>query len=178
MVEDRIGYRYAKSAFALAQERKELDAAQADMAMIHEVCNQNPDFLAMLQSPIINGQKKLEILTKIFAGKFQTKLVPLLLEMLTQKGREKFLFQVTTSFMALYDEVKGIVRGKLTSATALPEATVASIRKDLEASTGKAFHLETSVDPDLIGGFTLKVGDRLFDGSVSASLRRLKQHLS
>lgn len=178
MVEDRIGYRYAKSAFALAQERKELEAAHADMAMIHAVCLQNADFLAMLQSPIISGKKKLEILTKVFEGKFKTRLVPALLEMLTRKGREPFLLQVTTSFMALYDEVKGIVRGKLTSATALPEATVASIRKSLESSTGKEFHIETSVDPALIGGFTLKVGDSLFDGSVSASLRRLKQQLS
>lgn len=178
MVEDRIGYRYAKSAFSLAQEQKDLDNTHSDMKMISDLCQENHEFVAMLQSPIINGTKKQEVLNLIFKGKFETKLVPLLVEMIVRKGREAFLPHVAHSFMEMYDEVKGILRGVLTSAVELPKATIAEIKANLEKSSGKAFEFTTEIDPELIGGFTLKVGDTLFDGSIEASLRRLKQELT
>lgn len=178
MVEDRIGYRYAKSAFSLAQEQKDLDNAHSDMKMISDLCRENSEFVGMLQSPIINGAKKQEVLNLIFNGKFETKLVPLLIEMIVRKGRESFLPNVAHSFMEMYDEAKGIMRGVLTSAVELPTATVAEIKANLEKSSGKSFEFTTEINPDLIGGFTLKVGDTLFDGSIGASLRRLKQELT
>lgn len=178
MVEDRIGYRYAKSAFSLAQEQKELDKTQADMKMIHDLALESDEFANMLQSPIIGGTKKQEVLNAVFDGKFQTKLVPLLIEMIVKKGRESFLPNVAASFMDMYDEATGVVRGVLTSAVELSDSTIAEIKAGLEKSYGKKVEMSTEINPDLIGGFTLKVGDRLFDGSLSASLRRLKQELA
>lgn len=178
MVEDRIGYRYAKSAFSLAQEQKDLDNVHTDMKMISDLCQENAEFVGMLQSPIIGGTKKQEVLNAIFDGKYQTKLVPLLIEMIVKKGREAFLPNVAHSFMEMYDEAKGILRGVLTSAVELPKATIAEIKTNLEKSSGKSFEFTTEVNPELIGGFTLKVGDTLFDGSIGASLRRLKQELT
>lgn len=178
MVEDRIGYRYAKSAFSLAQEQKDLDNVHTDMKMISDLCQENTEFVGMLQSPIIGGTKKQEVLNVIFDGKYQTKLVPLLIEMIVKKGREAFLPNVVHSFIEMYDEAKGILRGVLTSAVELPKATIAEIKANLETSSGKSFEFTTEVNPELIGGFTLKVGDTLFDGSIEASLRRLKQELT
>lgn len=178
MVEDRIGYRYAKSAFSLAQEQKDLDSVHSDMKMISDLCHESTEFVNMLQSPIIGGPKKQEVLDLIFKGKFKTKLVPLLIEMIVRKGREAFLPHVAHSFMEMYDEAKGILRGALTSAVELPSATIAEIKSNLEKSSGKSFEFTTEINPDLIGGFTLKVGDTLFDGSIAASLRRLKQELT
>lgn len=178
MVEDRIGYRYAKSAFSLAQEQKDLESVHTDMKMISDLCQESTEFVGMLESPIIGGSKKQEVLNLIFKGKFKTKLVPLLIEMIVRKGREAFLPNVAHSFMDMYDETKGIVRGVLTSAVKLPAATIAEIKANLEKSSGKSFEFTTEVNPDLIGGFSLKVGDTLFDGSIEASLRRLKQELT
>ena len=177
MVEDRIGYRYAKSAFSLAQEQKELDPAHADMKMIHDLCVDSRDFVGMLESPIIAREKKQEVLDKIFAGKYQTKMIPLLVQIIVQKGRESFLPNVAEAFLDMYDEAKGILRGVLTSATELPAATVAEIKSTMEKTSGKTFEMTTEIDPELLGGFRLKVGDKLFDGSVASSLRRLKQEL-
>ncbi len=177
MVEDRIGYRYAKSAFSLAQEKQELEAAKADFQLIHDVCEENPDFLGMLRSPIIGTSKKQQVIDLVFQGKFRTKLVPLVVQMVTQKGREKYLVQVASSFLGMYDEVKGIQRGVITSATPLTPETIASIKSTMEKNFGKTLEVTTMLNPDLIGGFKLKVGDSLFDGSVSSALRRLKQEL-
>ncbi len=178
MVEDRIGYRYAKSAFSLALEHQELEAVRDDMSMIHDLCHDSREFSNMLVSPIISGKKKLEVLELIFDGKFRTTMVPLLVQMIVQKGRESFLPNVTEAFLGMYDEAKGILRGVLTSASELSAATVEDVKAAMEKSTGKSFEMTTEVDPDLIGGFKLTVGDRLFDGSLSSSLRKLKQELA
>ncbi|MDP5170270.1 MAG: ATP synthase F1 subunit delta [Bacteroidia bacterium] len=178
MVEDRIGYRYAKSAFSLAQEHNELEAAKADMQMLHDLFAQSAEFRSMLQSPIIQGAKKQAVLDLIFKGKFETKVVEHLIRIIVSKGREPFLQNVASAFLDMYDEATGVLRGVLTSAVALPAATIAQIKASMESTTGKTFEMTTEVNPELIGGFTLKVGDSLFDGSMSSSLRRLKQELT
>jgi F-type H+-transporting ATPase subunit delta len=175
MVEDRIGYRYAKSLFDLAKEKQILEDVREDMALIHQVCIENRDFLVMLKSPLINGDKKLKVLRSIFSKKFTSDFTQLLMDIIVKKGREKFLDYVAKSFLQLYDIEKHIQRGKLISAKPLSNEQVEQIKAEVAKETGDTFELEMEVDPSLIGGFVLKIGDKLFDGSIATSLRQLKQ---
>lgn len=175
MVEDRIGRRYAKSVFGLAQEKGMLDEVQADMALISSVITENRDLTSLLNSPIVNSGTKETILSQIFKGHLKGKLSSLLIDMLVRKGREMYLLHVANAFLELYDAHKGIARGVLTAAVEMDAAQVDRIKSELSKKTGLQFEITTEVDPDLIGGFTLKMGDNLFDGSVSGSLRRVKQ---
>lgn len=178
MVEDRIGYRYAKSVFGLAEEKKILDTVQKDMATIAEVSNGSPDFVAVLNSPLINMGKKESIVNAIFDKQFSSELTPLLTAMLVRKGREMYLPHVAKAFLKLYDDSKGVARGTLTSASKLSDKEEKEITQAMEEKMGKKLALEVEVNPELIGGFVLKVGDQLFDGSVSSSLRKIKQELT
>ena len=178
MVEDRIGYRYAKSVFGLAEEKKMLDKVQADMETISAVCKASPDLVAMLNSPLISMGKKENIVTAVFEKLFTSELAPLLTQMLVRKGREMYLPHVANSFIQLYDESKGVERGTLVSAHKLSSKEEKAIQAAMEEKIGKKLELTVEVDPELIGGFVLKVGDKLFDGSVSSSLRRIKQELT
>ncbi len=177
MVEDRIGYRYAKSAFALAEEKGMLEELHNDMGLFAEVWEQNQDFKNLLDSPIVKTDKKQKIIDAIFGKHFQSELMKLLVEMIVRKGREMYLPQVATSFLKIYDEAKGIGRGAIISAIPLGDDQVKIIQANLEKATGKTYELTEEVDPKLIGGFMLKVDDNLFDGSVSSSLRRARQQL-
>jgi len=177
MVEDRIGYRYAKSAFELAQENKVLEDVHSDMGLFLEVCEQNRDFVSLLDSPIIKGDKKQQVIDAIFGKLFKSELMKLLVAMIVRKGREKYIPNVAESFNQMYDHAKGIGRGTIISAVALSDDQVKEIQRTLESTTGKSFELNEEVDPSLIGGFVLKVGDTLFDGSIGAALRRAKQSL-
>jgi len=177
MVEDRIGYRYAKSAFALAEEKGMLEDVHSDMGLFMEVWEENRDFQALLDSPIVKTDKKQKIIDAIFGKHFQSDLMKLLVEMVVRKGREMYLPQVAGSFLKIYDEVKGIGRGVITSAIPLSDEQVKDIQSNLEKATGKTYELTEEVNPELIGGFTLKVDDNLFDGSVASSLRRARQRL-
>ncbi|MDX2283540.1 MAG: ATP synthase F1 subunit delta [Bacteroidia bacterium] len=178
MVEDRIGYRYAKSAYALAAERGEVAAVLADLAMIQETADQSPEFRNFLSSPVVSPAKKAGIMNTLFAARYTSQMTGDLVQMLVAKHREAYLLQMIAAFRHLYDEAHRIRRGVLTSASPLPAGVQASITRALEAKTGDTYEIETRVDPALIGGFSLQLGDMLFDGSIAASLRKLKRSFS
>ncbi|MEO0584129.1 MAG: ATP synthase F1 subunit delta [Bacteroidota bacterium] len=177
MVEERIGHRYAKSLFGLAEEKSMLEDVYADMSLIKDVVEENRDLGMMLQSPIVNPGKKGKILELIFNDQFKSEMMPLFVSMIVKKGREMYIPSIAIAFLKLYDEAKGIMRGVLTSAVPLADGQAREIEETLEKRTGKTFVIEEVVDEELIGGFTLLIGDDLFDGSVASSLRKLKQEL-
>ncbi len=174
MIEIRLGDRYAKSIYELAVELKQVDAVRDDFILIDSVCMQNRDFRLLLSSPIVHVGKKKAIIRQIFEGKL-SEVTANLLEIILRKHREKYLHDIAQRYLALYDKRHNIIRGKIVSATPLqPEQRQAII--DLVKSELKTdFRLTEEVDPELIGGFRLLVGDRLFDGSIATRLRELQQ---
>ena len=177
MVEDRIGYRYAKSVFELAKEKGILEEVREDMIMIDSACDER-DFLLFLKSPLINARKKQKVVDAVFKGQYSSELTPHLVEIVIRKHREQYLHYVATSFLELYDREKHITRGELVSAAPLSDAQLTEIKKIIEEKTGDSFDFVQTIDPELIGGFILKVGGQLFDGSIASSLQQLSQEFS
>lgn len=175
MIEDRIGYRYAKSLFDLAKEKNMLEEVRDDMAVIHEVSEQSREFRVMLSNPVINVSRKEAILRAVFGESLESDFTRHLVNIIVRKGRERYLDNAAKSFLELYDRDKHIQRGKLISAQPMSDEQIAAIKKEVEKETGDTFEMDVEVDPELIGGFVLHIGDRLFDGSVASSLRKLKQ---
>lgn len=178
MVEDRIGYRYAKSIYALAQEKGVLEGVKEDMALVADVCKSSRDFYTMLQSPIVTSFKKEAVISRIFDAQLKSEITGNFMKLLVRKGREMYLPQAAEAFIQLFDSRHDIQRGALISAEPLPAAVVSDIVRTMEAKTGKRLDIQTKTDPALIGGFVLKLGNRLYDGSVSYALRRLKRELA
>ncbi len=174
MIEERIGHRYAKSVYDLANEKGVTKTVYEDMEVMFDTCKGSKDLRNFLSSPIIASDKKHKVLDAVFNGKFSSELLPLLMNIIIRKGREMYLFEIAQAFIEIYDKKNAIERGEIVSAEAMDAQTIAEIKRLIEAKTGKSFKFEERVDESLIGGFVLRVGDKLFDGSVSASLRRLK----
>lgn len=174
MIEIRLGDRYAKSILELAEERKEVEKVREDFELIEKVCSSNPDFVNMLKSPIISASKKEAILGEVFKGKFSP-ITENLVQIIVRKRREKYLRDIAVRFLALYDLSHNITRGVLVSATPLSDAQKKAIVSLVEKELTTKFELTEQVDPELIGGFKLRVGDKLFDGSIAARLRDLNQ---
>jgi len=174
MIEERLGYRYAKAVFGLAKEKNLLDDARDDMEVIIQTCNIR-DFDLLLKSPIISSSKKRAVFNRVFGGKFKTQFTPELIKIILRKHREMYLSDIALSFVALYDKEKRIVRGEIISAVPMSKSQVREIVQKIEKQTGNRVLIEERVDPSLIGGFVLKVGDTLLDGSISASLNRVKK---
>jgi F-type H+-transporting ATPase subunit delta len=173
MNEERVGYRYAKAVFDLAIQNGATSAANADIQLIAETCAGSDDLMAFLRNPVIPNAQKHIGLTQIFADKLQSVEVKGLIDLVVDNNREKFLPNIASSFTKLYDEFTGVERALLTSADTLSPEMVTAIKTTVEQKLGKKLIITEKIDASLIGGYILKVGDKLFDGSVATNLRKL-----
>jgi F-type H+-transporting ATPase subunit delta len=137
------------------------------------------DLVLLVKSPIVHTSKKQEIFKLLFEGKYD-KLTFSFLDIILRKGREYYLPNIAEEFMVQYRDHKGITPVKLTTATKLGKEQLAAIESKLLESdiTAKTIELETNVDEDIIGGFVLNIGDKLYDASVSYKLEQFRKSFS
>ncbi|MBK5277503.1 MAG: ATP synthase F1 subunit delta [Bacteroidia bacterium] len=174
MAESRVASRYVKSLLGLAVEQGALEQVHQDMQLFDQVCGANMDFVLMLNSPIIKHNKKKTILEKIFKGKVHNLSIAII-DLLTAKNREPLLPAIAKEFHVAYNEFKGI--GKASVITTIP--VDGQLRSELEKivkklSNKENIEMDEKVDPDLIGGFILNVGDKQIDASIKSKLSILK----
>ncbi len=172
-----VASRYAKSLLDLAEEQGQLDAVKGDIEGVVSVLKSNTELLAILKNPIIKGDKKRNILAAIFEGKIS----PIILSffyILVNKGRAAILLDIAQEFVREYNEAKGIVKASVTSATALSEANLADLQKIITEEIKAEVILKNIVDPSLIGGFMVRVGDRQIDASIAGKLNKLEKHFA
>ncbi|WP_026463437.1 ATP synthase F1 subunit delta [Adhaeribacter aquaticus] len=174
MSDIRVASRYAKSLIDLAQERGILEQVHQDMQLFNKTATSNRDFKLFLTNPIINNSKKLAVLKKIFAGKV-SELTQKFFEIIAQKNRESHLDAVATEFIRQYNVIKGIEKAIVTTAVPLTPELRTQLSQKVAQLTGKTIQLEEKVDPSLIGGFVLRVGDKQVDDSIKTNLRNLKK---
>jgi F-type H+-transporting ATPase subunit delta len=174
MQNPRLAARYAKSLLDLAVEQNQLDAVYADMKWLQQVNKSNPDFVALLRSPIISSDKKDKIIDAIIGSKV-SKLTMLFTNLLTTKTRESNMPEIVNAFIEQYNKLKNIQTVKLTTATAISEELKQSIVAKVRSSTSTAVEIETSVKEELIGGFKLEVGGTLIDASILRDLNDVRK---
>ena len=156
----RVAYRYAKSLLDIAVEQKNLPRINNDMAIIKQALN-NKDLRLLVKSPIIKPTKKIAIFKEIFGGTLD-KVTMAFLEIVTKKGRENILLDLTSAFEEQYKKLQHVTGVKLTTAAPIAPKDLADIKIRLlkSAATEDDVEVETAVDPKLIGGFVLQMGDR------------------
>ncbi|MEQ8469975.1 MAG: ATP synthase F1 subunit delta [Marinoscillum sp.] len=169
----RIAVRYAKPLLALAEEHKSLEAVKKDMEDFAALCKTNRDFVAMLKSPIIPNLKKAEILKLIFDKKVNA-LTFSFLELVARKNREQYLPEIAREFVVLYNNKMGYQEATITTAVAIDDKLRKEFEKLVADVTGKKPLMTEKINPELVGGYILKLGDRQIDESISGQLKDLK----
>jgi len=171
----RIASRYAKSLLDLSKESNNLETVFENMKSLQSA-TENRDLYLMLKSPIINAQKKKDIIQKIFSPTFD-KMTMGFMDIIITKSREQYIPEIATEFIEQYNALKKISTAILTSATPLTEASLANIKAKLLASniTDETVDITTKVDPAILGGFIIQIGDKLYDASVAHKLETLKK---
>jgi F-type H+-transporting ATPase subunit delta len=178
MADSRAASRYVKSLLGLAVEKNVLEQVHQDMLLFAKVVEENHGLRLALNNPIIKHDKKREILEAIFKGKVNA-LTMAIFDIITKKHREPILFTIAKQFHHAYNDHKGIGIATVTSAIPLD----AAVRNELlgiikKINDKKEIELIEKVDPSLIGGFILNVGDRQIDASMKNKLNGLKVSLS
>lgn len=173
----RAAYRYAKSLISLAEERGVLETVHNDMVLFSNVVDENKEFPRILKNPIINHEKKLNILRAIFKNKVHS-LTLAIFEIITRKNREAILPQIARSFHHQYNVIKGIEEAKVTTTFPLDDKTRDQFKNIVRLETGKDVELKEEVNESLIGGYILKIGGSQIDESINSKLKELRLQFS
>lgn len=174
MIVTALNRRYAKSLLDLSIEQNKLEEIKKDMDLVMEVIASSRDLRVLLKSPIVNADKKEAILVALFQGKISD-LTFRFINIILSKGRESHLEGIAHGFISLYRVHKGIEEAMITSAVQLSEAQRNDIREKLKSLTGNSIEITETIDPSIIGGVKIRVGDKQYNGSVAYQLDQLKR---
>ena len=177
MVNSRVASRYAKSLLDLAVEKGTLKEVYRDMVAFKETCKANRSLVLMLRNPIISHDKKKAVLYALFKDKFHPATL-MLFDIITRKNRENYLPAIAESFENQYRQHQGIVKATVITPVPLTDTLRKQFIELVAKQTGKEIELEEKVDPSIIGGYVLKIGDQQMDNSVRTKLKTLSYELS
>mgnify|MGYP001280064147 CR=1 FL=1 len=171
-----IAQRYAGAWLDAAVEKDLLAAVRSEIKVLEDLYRNSEAFLEFLTDKSIPGEIKQRILGEIFETKVQGITLNFLF-LLVSRSRERFLPEILESCRVILDEWDGVVNAYVSSAVALSSLQEGDLKTGLEAYTGKTVRMKTTVDADLIGGFVVRVGDQVFDSSLTTQLQRVRQSL-
>jgi len=167
--------RYARAVFELAREEDRVTAWSRQLALIREVL-EDPTAQAVVANPSISLEQRMAAVEQLDLPGIDKQGMNLM-RMLVSSGRANRIGEIVERFETFADDAAGRVRATVTTAIPLSEADRESIRKDLSGRLGKDVRLDSKVDPAILGGLLLQVGDRLTDASVAARLDQLRRRV-
>jgi F-type H+-transporting ATPase subunit delta len=167
--------RYAEAAFEIAQRDGELDPWRKDLDMAAAILSEE-HVARVVENPAVPLPARREVVSKLLAKRVSDKPARLV-DLLVSRGRADLLPRVATEYLRLLQRQQGIVPAVVTSAVPLTDTEAGAIRSRVEAMAGASVDLRTQVDPAILGGLTIQVGDRLLDDSVRGRLERLRDQL-
>jgi F-type H+-transporting ATPase subunit delta len=173
----RIAYRYAKSLLELCIQRKEEDAVAKDMELLYTSIRENRELSLLLQSPVVKGDMKLKIMDKVFASNIQV-VTQKFIHLMIEKGREAYLKEVAFSFADQVRAHRNQILAEVTTAVPMDDAMRKSVTEAAQSLSKNTIQLTEKINPELIGGFIVRVGDRQLDTSIAAQIKQLKREFS
>ncbi len=168
--------RYAEAAFETGRADGTLDAWERDMASI-AVTMRHPELRRLLQHPAIPFADKERVLRAVLGRGVAQGVVNLLL-LMVRRGRPGAIEPMIARFAELLRRERGIALAQVRTALPLDDTQRAEIASRLRALTGSEIEMDETVDPDLIGGVAVRIGDQLYDASVRSRLERLRARLT
>jgi F-type H+-transporting ATPase subunit delta len=176
MSNSTVAKRYALALFQLSKENNLLDQMEEELRVVKQVITNSSDLNAVLKSPKVTIDKKKEIVKDSFS-----KINPFVLNtlmILIDRHREEYITEVADHFVGLANEERGIAEALVYSVRPLTDAEKEALSVSFAAKVGKkSLRIENIVDTDLLGGLKLRIGNRIFDGSLRGKLDRLERKL-
>ncbi len=177
MINTTLAKRYAQALVEIGQERNALDKYGSDLDAIAELMDTSKEFREVMINPVFPKEDKKEIASRILKQMETDPTVVNFVNLLIDRKRIDQLPGINKAFAGKVDEINGITRGEVVSATALDDAEVERVTEALSTVSGKQVIVTTMVDAELIGGLLAKVGDMVFDGTIRTQLNQLKESL-
>jgi F-type H+-transporting ATPase subunit delta len=172
---EAIAQVYARSLFEVAKERDKLDVVREQLGEIADAIAEQHDLQVFFFSPYFSTDEKVEGLQRALQDADEA-LVNFL-ELLIEKHRMPALFRIRREFDALWEKENRLLPVQVTSAIELDESTVRQIGDAIGKQTGRRIELTSEVDPGILGGIVLRVGNSILDASIRNRLEKLRKQV-
>lgn len=173
---EEIAQVYARALFEVARERGVLDVVREQLDAFVRALQENRSLAVFLFSPYFSAEEKKDGLRRAIEGADPTFMS--FLETLIERHRMPAIFRIRARYEQHWDEENRLLPVEVTSAVDLDEATVQSIGERIRAQTGRTVQLSSRVDPDILGGIVLRVGNMILDASIRNRLDQVRRQVA
>lgn len=168
---------YGDALFEAAQDKRNLEAVYQEAQQLGRIFREEPELMRALNHPRIVKEEKVSMMENIFSGRVSQEMMGFL-TIIVDKGRQKEIPAIFAYFIQAVREFKKIGTASVTTAVELKDEQKAAVKKKLlETTPYVEFEMDYAVDPELIGGMVIRIGDRVVDSSVKTRLYELKKQL-
>jgi ATP synthase F1 delta subunit len=173
---EEIARVYSRSLFEVAREHDKLDLIKEQLDAFTDAVEQSRELQIFFFSPYLSSEEKKQGLERAVVDADRTLLN--FLEVLIDNHRMPVLFRVRTQFVTLWDEAHRLLPVEVTSAVALDQGTVEQLGSRIREQTGQNVELTSTIDPDILGGIVLRVGNSILDASIKNRLQQLRREVA
>jgi F-type H+-transporting ATPase subunit delta len=173
---EEIAEVYARALFEAAKDDGVLDRAHEELGQFADALDEDRNLQVFLFSPYFSSEEKKDGIRRIVSDADERVLN--FLELLAERHRMPALFRIRSLFDSLWAEENKLLPVIVTSATELDPGLVDDIGKRIEEQTGRKVELSSSVDPDVLGGLMVRVGNMVLDATVRNRLERLRKQVA
>jgi ATP synthase F1 delta subunit len=173
---EEIASVYARSLFEVAKEQDKLDKVRDELGEFADALNESRELQVFLFSPYFSTREKSEGLDKAISGADETTVN--FLKLLIEKHRMPVLFRVRAELDQLWEDENRLLPVTVTSAVELPKATVKQIGDRIAEQTDRKVDLQSKVDPDILGGIVVRVGNSVLDASIRNRLENFRKQVA
>ncbi|MDW7674495.1 MAG: ATP synthase F1 subunit delta [Bacillota bacterium] len=176
MINMQVARRYADALFTLAQEKQLIDRVEADLKLIAQVVKEDQKLQEVLANQLIPVEEKKHLAEAAFSQHILLETMNFL-RLTIDKRRENYWVEMAQEFAVLANNARNLSTAYVTSAVEMKREDVQALEKKLSKLTGKNIKAIVAVDPTILGGLVVKIGDEVMDGSVQKRLDILKSNL-
>ena len=176
MINTRASERYAKSLLSISIDENLVDEVKLDIDLIIKYFDESRDILNLYSSPIIPINNKIKITEKIFDGKLNKHTLNLLYNLIYRK-RDNLIITILEKFKELYNIHMNIEESVISTTFELDNESLDVVKGFANRVTGKKIILQNTIDKNVLGGFNLKIGDKMIDCTVSSKINELRKKL-
>lgn len=171
-----VARRYTQGLFDYATEHGLMDAVDAGLKVLSDALDSTPEFKSLIAHPLVSAEEKIGVVTNVF-GSVVDPVVIRFVRLLLERGRGEYLQDVYESFHAQAEAAKGLVSVRIETAFALTDEQVDQLQKQLGTALNKQARAVVEVNPELIAGFRVHVGNRVMDATVQGALEQFGSKL-
>lgn len=172
-----VAKRYARALFALAKELNKIDIIENELIQIVKFVNEDAQFRKFLYHPNIQSNKKVSLIKELFEGKISNTLLNTLV-ILVENRRIELIADLVSDYVKLANNELNQAQAVIYSSHPIQESELKTIVHKFSQLTGKKIRAEVRIDKTLFGGIQVRIGDRLYDGTISGKLKQLAKTLA